>query len=335
MTTASTSAGTVFQGLEREQHLYRPRSMVCYYGAHYQAFVLLPDAGGWALFDDASVSLVGDGTWRAVREKCRLGRIQPSVIFFEAATGGQRGSASRVSHAAMTAAPELQPRPHEAASRCQPLVPFPPQRPALVPSAVAARQHRWDDAGRLPAKGHSGGQLVVPPELTLSAAAPERSQSQHSLPADPSYLLLAHGKDVGEAHSRVPQLQQPWGHPQQPQQHASDAFGMSGPLVGNGHAAHTEPSAWTVPSREALEALLAAGPPAVGRGSSHLPAAFVSAALPSAVSTAWHAASLPASVKEHTGTGMAHQQRMLTVPQPDSVRRLLPPNGFSALHGGR
>ena len=57
--------------------------MVCYYGQHYQALVLVPEAGGWLTFDDTRVSLVG--TWADVRRKCEAGRIQPSVLFYEAA----------------------------------------------------------------------------------------------------------------------------------------------------------------------------------------------------------------------------------------------------------
>ena len=62
---------------------YRLRSMVCYYGQHYQALVLVPDAGGWLMFDDTRVSRVG--AWADVRRKCEAGRIQPSVLFYEAA----------------------------------------------------------------------------------------------------------------------------------------------------------------------------------------------------------------------------------------------------------
>jgi len=321
--------------------------MVCYYGAHYQAFVLLPDAGGWALFDDASVSLVGDGSWRAVREKCRLGRIQPSVIFFEAARGAHRGSALGALRAAAATASELQPRLRDA-STCQPLVPFPPQRPILVPPAIVDPSDHWAAGGLLLGNGHSSEQLVSPPGLGLSAAAPEMAQFQHSLAAAPTFPLhapafelsqsaavQAHGKGIGEAHSRVPQPQQPWKHPQHPQQHAGGAVGTYAPLVGNGRAAQTEPSSWTVPSREALEALLAAAPPGIARGSPHLSQASASTAPPSAVGAAWHAASLPASVKERASLGMAFPQTMLNVPRPDIVQRLLPLNGFPALHGGK
>jgi len=62
--------------------VYGLRSMVCYYGSHYFAFVLSPQLGQWLIFDDASVQ--GVGTWTDVVAKCRLGRIQPSVLFYEA-----------------------------------------------------------------------------------------------------------------------------------------------------------------------------------------------------------------------------------------------------------
>ena len=75
------SAGAVYQGLEESSAVYRLSSMVCYYGAHYQALLLLPDTKRWTLVDDASVSDVG--SWAAVRHKCQLGRIQPSMLFFE------------------------------------------------------------------------------------------------------------------------------------------------------------------------------------------------------------------------------------------------------------
>ena len=336
--SCACTAGTVLQGLEREQHLYRPRSMVCYYGAHYQAFVLLPDAGGWALFDDASVSLVGDGSWRAVREKCRLGRIQPSVIFFEAVRAAQRGSAPEMPHAAAAAAPELQPRTCKS-PRCRPLVPFPPQRPALVPHAVVARSSSWATGGVLLENGHSGAQLVHPPGMSPSAAAQERSQAQLSLPADPQHPLhapaFAVARSAAEQTHGEPQLRQAWKHEQDPQQHPSGAFNAHPALAGAGHAVRTGPSTWTVPTREALDALLAAGPPAAARGSPHLPQAFASAAPPSAAGAARHAASLPASLKEHMSAGMAYQQTMLNVPPPDNSQRLLPANGFSVLHGGR
>ena len=74
--------GEIYRAVEPGQLLYRLRSLVCYYGAHYQAFVLLPELGRWLMFDDTRVSNIG--TWADVRRKCELGRIQPSVLFYEA-----------------------------------------------------------------------------------------------------------------------------------------------------------------------------------------------------------------------------------------------------------
>lgn len=75
--------GEVYQGADRGLHRCRLRSMVCYYGQHYQALVLVPEAGGWLMFDDTRVTVVG--SWADVRHKCEAGRIQPSVLFYEQA----------------------------------------------------------------------------------------------------------------------------------------------------------------------------------------------------------------------------------------------------------
>ena len=63
--------------------LYRLHSLVCYYGAHYSAFVWAADLGAWLQFDDTRVTRVG--SWADVRAKCQAGRIQPSLLFYEAA----------------------------------------------------------------------------------------------------------------------------------------------------------------------------------------------------------------------------------------------------------
>ena len=81
--TPQVDLGEVYQGAEVGAHRYRLRSMVCYYGQHYQALVLVPEAGGWLMFDDTRVARVGG--WDAVRRKCEAGRIQPSVLFYETA----------------------------------------------------------------------------------------------------------------------------------------------------------------------------------------------------------------------------------------------------------
>lgn len=71
----------IYHGLPVGKHHYRLRSMVCYYGAHYQAFVLSHDLGKWLIFDDEVISVIG--SWKSVRAKCHAGRIQPSVLFYE------------------------------------------------------------------------------------------------------------------------------------------------------------------------------------------------------------------------------------------------------------
>ncbi|KXZ55989.1 hypothetical protein GPECTOR_2g1541 [Gonium pectorale] len=65
---------------------YALHGMFCYYGQHYFAFInrgpVEPDsAQEWVMFDDATVSAVGG--WAEVVAKCRAGRIQPSVLFYQ------------------------------------------------------------------------------------------------------------------------------------------------------------------------------------------------------------------------------------------------------------
>ncbi|KAA6426044.1 MAG: hypothetical protein FRX49_03896 [Trebouxia sp. A1-2] len=70
----------MYLGIEHEAFVYHIRSMVCYYGQHYIAYVLLSDSL-WYMFDDARVLQVGQ--WTDVVTKCSLGRTQPSIFFFE------------------------------------------------------------------------------------------------------------------------------------------------------------------------------------------------------------------------------------------------------------
>ena len=79
--------GEVYAGVALGSRLYRLRSIVCYYGQHYTAFVWADDLGAWLMFDDAAVSRVGG--WAEVRRKCEAGRIQPSVLFYEALLRGR------------------------------------------------------------------------------------------------------------------------------------------------------------------------------------------------------------------------------------------------------
>jgi len=65
------------------------RAMVCYYGAHYACFCRTEDgAGPWTRFDDAAVALVGD--WPALVSACARGHLQPTVLFYEAASPPSR-----------------------------------------------------------------------------------------------------------------------------------------------------------------------------------------------------------------------------------------------------
>lgn len=61
--------------------LYRLRCIVCFYGQHYVTIAYNPKVKQWVQYDDTSVKPVGD--FAAVAAKCRAGRFQPHVIFFE------------------------------------------------------------------------------------------------------------------------------------------------------------------------------------------------------------------------------------------------------------
>ena len=63
------------------RRVYWLRSMCCFYGSHYHSFVA-DNGGTWRIFDDARVALVG--SWQAVRDRCCAGKMQPSLLFFEA-----------------------------------------------------------------------------------------------------------------------------------------------------------------------------------------------------------------------------------------------------------
>ena len=70
----------VYLGIAHGRFLYHVRSVVCYYGQHYIAFVLMSDSL-WYMFDDAHILCIG--LWADVVSRCELGRIQASVLFFE------------------------------------------------------------------------------------------------------------------------------------------------------------------------------------------------------------------------------------------------------------
>lgn len=58
-------------------------AQVCYYSRHYVAFVKRRPGNQWELYDDSSIIPVG--AWPAVCKRCEAGRIQPNLLFFEAA----------------------------------------------------------------------------------------------------------------------------------------------------------------------------------------------------------------------------------------------------------
>lgn len=73
--------GKIYLGTGAVKRRYWPSIMVCYYGRHYHAFVCMD--GQWQGFDDAASYAVG--SWAELVRKCELGKIQPSVLFFEPA----------------------------------------------------------------------------------------------------------------------------------------------------------------------------------------------------------------------------------------------------------
>lgn len=72
----------VFRGGRKNKYIYSLRCMVCYYGLHYHAFVKDSETNNWRMFDDTRLADIGD--WKAVQQKCHVGRIQPSILFYEA-----------------------------------------------------------------------------------------------------------------------------------------------------------------------------------------------------------------------------------------------------------
>eukprot|EP01117_Protostelium_nocturnum_P016472 TRINITY_DN6514_c0_g1_i3.p1 TRINITY_DN6514_c0_g1~~TRINITY_DN6514_c0_g1_i3.p1 ORF type:complete len:512 (+),score=143.35 TRINITY_DN6514_c0_g1_i3:636-2171(+) len=58
------------------------RGMVCYYGKHYNAYFKNRHTEEWIVFDDTTVKKVGKN-WIDVAERCRNGRFQPLLLFYE------------------------------------------------------------------------------------------------------------------------------------------------------------------------------------------------------------------------------------------------------------
>lgn len=73
----------VLDGLDTttSRPLYRLRTMICFYGAHFVLIAYNPAVNQWVQFDDSSVKPLG--SWADVCEKCMQGRFQPLVCFYE------------------------------------------------------------------------------------------------------------------------------------------------------------------------------------------------------------------------------------------------------------
>ena len=66
-TPPQVDLAALYEGLLPGQHVYRLRSLVCCYRAHYLAFVLLPELNAWVMLDEGRASRVGG--WADVRRK--------------------------------------------------------------------------------------------------------------------------------------------------------------------------------------------------------------------------------------------------------------------------
>ena len=74
--------GSIFKGvLPHSNARYTLKSIICYFGHHYQAYAFSEELEQWLLFDDTNIQLVGD--WQDVKALVRSSRLQPSVLFYE------------------------------------------------------------------------------------------------------------------------------------------------------------------------------------------------------------------------------------------------------------
>ena len=73
---------SIFKGLSSHSNArYTLKSIICYFGHHYQAYAFSEELEQWLLFDDTNIQLVGD--WQDVKSMVRSSRLQPSVLFYE------------------------------------------------------------------------------------------------------------------------------------------------------------------------------------------------------------------------------------------------------------
>ena len=72
----------LFKGVAPQSNAhYALRSIICYFGHHYQAYALSEELDQWLLFDDTNIQLIGD--WQDAKSMIRGSRLQPSVLFYE------------------------------------------------------------------------------------------------------------------------------------------------------------------------------------------------------------------------------------------------------------
>lgn len=72
----------LFKGVSLQSNArYTLKSIICYFGHHYQAYAFSEELEQWLLFDDTNIQLVGD--WQDVKSMVRSSRLQPSVLFYE------------------------------------------------------------------------------------------------------------------------------------------------------------------------------------------------------------------------------------------------------------
>lgn len=62
---------------------YTRAGMICYYGKHYVSMFYSAPRRQWVLLDDSRVRWLGG--WDDVARRCRAGKLQPVVLFYEAA----------------------------------------------------------------------------------------------------------------------------------------------------------------------------------------------------------------------------------------------------------
>lgn len=72
----------LFRGVSPQSNArYVLKSIICYFGHHYQAYAFSEELEQWLLFDDTNIQLIGD--WQDVKHMVRSSRLQPSVLFYE------------------------------------------------------------------------------------------------------------------------------------------------------------------------------------------------------------------------------------------------------------